>query len=48
MGLLYMFPAGETTMKMGPRPVLSTGGTLQGNAHARADFWEKAIEYFKK
>ena len=44
----YVFPAGETTMKMAPRLVLSAGGTLEGNAHARADSWEKAIEFFKK
>jgi hypothetical protein len=31
-----------------PRLVLSMGGTLEGNAHARADAWEKTIEFFKK
>jgi hypothetical protein len=25
--------------------VLSMGGTLAGNAHARAEAWEKAIEF---
>ncbi len=44
----YVFPAGLTTMKMAPRLVLSVGGTLEGNAHARADSWEKAIEFFNK
>ena len=44
----YVFPAGETTMKMAPRLVLSAGGTLEGNAQARADSWEKAVEFFKK
>ena len=44
----YVFPAGETTMKMAPRLVLSMGGSLEGNSHARADSWEKAIEFFKK
>jgi hypothetical protein len=44
----YVFPAGETTAKMAPRLVFSMGGTLEGNAHARADSWEKAIEFFKK
>jgi esterase/lipase len=44
----YVFPSGETTAKMAPRLVLSMGGTLEGNAHARTDSWEKAIEFFKK
>jgi esterase/lipase len=43
----YVIPAGETTLKMAPRLVLSLGGTLEGNAHARADAWEKIIEFFK-
>lgn len=44
----YVIPAGEITMKMAPRLVLSMGGTVEGNAHARADSWEKAIEFFTK
>jgi hypothetical protein len=44
----YVIPAGETSMKMAPRLVLSTGGTLQGNAHARVDSWEKTIEFFQQ
>jgi len=43
----YVFPVGVTTMKMAPRLVLSMGGTLQGNAHARTDSWERAIQFFK-
>lgn len=44
----YVIPAGETSAKLLPRLVLSTGGTLKGNAFARADSWEKTVEYFKK
>jgi pimeloyl-ACP methyl ester carboxylesterase len=41
----YVFPAGESSMQMARRLVLSMGGTLEGNAHAQADAWEKAIEF---
>jgi esterase/lipase len=41
----YVIPAGETTLKMAPRVVLSMGGSLEGNAHARADSWEKTIQF---
>ncbi|NMB55971.1 MAG: acyl-CoA thioesterase [Leptolinea sp.] len=44
----YVIPASETSVKIFPRLVFSTGGTLQGNAHAREDAWEKTIEFFKK
>jgi hypothetical protein len=44
----YVFPMSVSSVKMAPRLVLSMGGTLEGNAHARADSWEKAIEFFKK
>ena len=44
----YVFPAGETTMKMAPRLVLSMGGSLESNVYARTNSWEKAIEFFKK
>jgi SAM-dependent methyltransferase len=40
-------PGGRDDMKMAPGRVLSTGGTLEGNASARADSWEKAIGFFK-
>lgn len=33
----YVFPVSWTTVEMAPRLVLSMGGTLAGNAHARAD-----------
>jgi len=42
----YVFPAGMNSVKMAPRLVLAMGGTLEGNAHARVDAWEKAIEFF--
>jgi hypothetical protein len=42
----YVVPAGINTMKLAPRLVLTTGGTVKGNAHARADAWEKAIAFF--
>jgi esterase/lipase len=41
----YVFPVGITSAKMMPRLVLSMGGTLAGNAHARTDAWEKAIAF---
>jgi dienelactone hydrolase len=44
----YVIPSSESSAKMAPRLVLSTGGTLEGNAHARADAWEKAIQFFKQ
>jgi esterase/lipase len=44
----YVIPAGETTLKIAPRLMLSMGGTLEANAHAQSDSWEKAIEFFKK
>jgi len=44
----YVIPASESSAKIAPRLVLSMGGTLKGNAHARADSWEKTIEFFKK
>ncbi|HTY89690.1 MAG TPA: acyl-CoA thioesterase/bile acid-CoA:amino acid N-acyltransferase family protein [Methanocella sp.] len=43
----YILPAGETTMKMAPRLVLSMGGTLKANAFTKADSWEKTIRFFK-
>ncbi|HTP07108.1 MAG TPA: acyl-CoA thioester hydrolase/BAAT C-terminal domain-containing protein, partial [Anaerolineae bacterium] len=44
----YVLPAGESSLKMAPRLILSMGGTLEGNAHARADSWEKTLEFFEK
>ena len=44
----YVMPSGISSMKMAPRLVLSMGGTLEGNAHARADAWEKTIKFFVK
>ena len=44
----YIIPVSESTVKMAPRLVLSMGGTLEGNAYARVDSWEKTIEFFKK
>jgi len=43
----YIIPVGETMIKLAPRLIFSIGGTLEGNAHAQADSWEKAIEFFK-
>lgn len=43
----YIIPAGETMLKMAPRLIFSMGGTLEGNARAQADSWEKAIEFFR-
>jgi hypothetical protein len=44
----YVIPVGLNSAKLAPRLVLTTGGTLEGNAHARVDSWEKAIEFLKK
>jgi len=44
----YVIPVGESSLKMAPRLVLSMGGTLEGNAHARLDSWEKTVAFFKK
>jgi hypothetical protein len=43
----YVIPVGLNSVKMAPRLVLTAGGTLQGNAHARNDSWEKAIAFLK-
>jgi hypothetical protein len=43
----YVIPVGINSMKMAPRLVLSTGGTLQANAYAQADAWKRAIEFLK-
>ncbi len=44
----YVIPAGESTARMMPRLTLSMGGTLQGNAYAREDSWEKTIQFFEQ
>jgi len=43
----YVIPVGINSVKMAPRLVLSTGGTLQANAYARSDAWKRAIEFLK-
>jgi len=42
----YIIPAGETYMKVAPRMTFSTGGTLEGNAEAQVDSWDKMLEFF--
>ncbi len=44
----YIIPAGIISMKMGPRLTFTLGGTLETNAHAMADSWEKAIAFFRR
>jgi len=44
----YVISVGLNSIKMAPRLVLTTGGTLAGNAQTRVDSWEKAIELLKK
>jgi len=44
----YVIPAGESEMKFAPRLVLRLGGSLEGNAHTRADAWEQTVAFFKK
>jgi len=43
----YVIPAGETTVRMGPRLALSVGGSVEANVHAQADFWARSIEFLK-
>ena len=43
----YIIPASEIMFKMAPRLMFSMGGTLEANAQAQADAWEKAIEFFR-
>jgi len=45
----YILPTAVTaSMKLAPRLMFTTGGTLEGNAHAQADSWDKTIEFLKK
>ena len=41
----YIIPATEVSQKMAPRLVLSTGGTLEGNARAQADAWPQVLAF---
>jgi len=41
----FVLPCSETTAHMGPRLTLDTGGSLQANAHAQADSWERALAF---
>ena len=41
----YVIPCTDTTVKMAPRLRLSTGGTLEGNARAQADSWQRALAF---
>jgi esterase/lipase len=43
----YVIPATESSMKMAPRLVPSTGGNVKGNAYAQRDTWEKTIQFLK-
>ena len=43
----YVIPPGESSVKVAPRVVLSLGGTLEGNARAQAEGWEKIVAFFK-
>jgi dienelactone hydrolase len=44
----YVFPVSISSAKMAPRLVLSMGGTLEGNHHARVDSWDKAIAFLSQ
>jgi len=41
----YIIPATEVSQRMGPRLVLSTGGTLEANARAQADAWPQVLAF---
>jgi dienelactone hydrolase len=41
----YIIPCSETTARMGPRLVLSAGGTMETNARAVANAWERAVRF---
>ncbi|KNY29290.1 acyl-CoA thioesterase/bile acid-CoA:amino acid N-acyltransferase family protein [Pseudobacteroides cellulosolvens] len=44
----YIIPLSVTlSMKLAPRLVFVTGGTIEGNAKAQVDSWSKTIEFFK-
>jgi hypothetical protein len=44
----YVIPPALNKAQVAPRLVLSLGGTLEGNARAQADSWEKAIEFLRQ
>jgi dienelactone hydrolase len=44
----YVIPVGINSVQILPRLVLSTGGTMHGNAQAQADTWERTIEFFSR
>lgn len=47
--LPYIIPVGVTaSMRLAPRLVFATGGTLEGNAHIQTDSWDRTIEFFKE
>ncbi len=47
--LPYIIPLPVTlSMRMAPRLVFQTGGTIAGNAYAQADSWRKTIEFFER
>jgi len=43
----YVIPPGTSNVKVAPRVVLSLGGTLEGNARAQGEGWEKIVAFFK-
>lgn len=46
--LPYIIPVKSTqSMKMAPRFVFTTGGTVEGNALKQKDSWDKTLEFFK-
>lgn len=47
--LPYIIPLSVTlSMKMVPRLVFETGGTIAGNVYAQVDSWRKTIEFFER
>lgn len=44
----YIIPLNETTSMPMMGGIFSSGGTLEGNAEAQHDLWEKTIEFFNK
>ena len=41
----FVLPCSETAVHMGPRLTLDMGGSVQANAHAQADGWERALAF---
>jgi hypothetical protein len=45
----YIIPVAVTaSMKLAPRLVFTTGGTLEGNSHIQKNSSDKTIEFFRK